>query len=30
MENWHAIMRQGLRNLSNTKLMTTGAGNRNF
>ena len=29
MENWHAIMRQGLRNLSNTKLMTTGAG-RNF
>jgi len=24
-ENWHAILRTGLRNLSNTKLMTTGA-----
>lgn len=29
MENWHAIMRQGLKNLSNTKLMTTGAAVRN-
>jgi hypothetical protein len=28
MENWHAIMRQGLRNLSNTNLMTTGAGTK--
>jgi len=25
LENWHAIMRTGLKNLSNTKLMTTGA-----
>jgi Poly(ADP-ribose) polymerase catalytic domain len=25
VENWHAIMRNGLRNLSNTKLMTCGA-----
>ena len=24
-ENWHSILRTGLRNLSNTKLMTTGA-----
>jgi poly [ADP-ribose] polymerase 6/8 len=25
LENWHAIMRKGLRNLSNTEFMTTGA-----
>jgi len=25
VENWHAILRTGLRNLSNTKFMTTGA-----
>jgi len=25
MENWYSIMRNGLRNLSNTHLMTAGA-----